>query len=207
MIIPSSNYNLSKTVSFTDYYSDSSTSTYQYFTKYYTTSGYVTSKASEEFSGKTSGGEKAISLNSVTSTTLTYDTTTCVLSITAADITVPTDHNSAAFTPMIAISNGTKTFLFALDTNGSNYEINLALALPDSFYDTALTIKYIVGEAAEEYDPSGSNVLYTCYYYTEPLDSTSFTIEDENGDAVSTITVSKQSASSIYDYCSGTPAS
>lgn len=193
-ILKSAEYTKTGTIIFFDKYTDNA-KFYQYYVRYRTTNGYKVSKTTGTYAGRQTNAdykEVAVKLaGGVEKVKITYDADSAILSLNAAEVTIPnTDKDDTEnpgqkikFTFEVAISNSAQTRLFKLTEVTGVYQIDLRKVLPDQFLDTNLTIKALVGVETYEHTQGESENLatdYYNYYYSMPLkEITLHNIKDE----------------------------
>lgn len=164
----------SGTVSFIDYYTDTS-KYYQYYIRYKTSHAYRYSKVTGTYSGSGTSGVKAITNNTgLEKIQIALDSSQYIISFASTDVTMPTPFDATdTFDVMVGLNNGVSTYLYPMtkDTANNKYSLSLRNVLPSDFMDVTLTMTCIIGQTDEK-KLAGSNsetTLYTTYHWTSAL--------------------------------------
>ena len=236
-IVKSENYTSTGEVNFIDYYT-SGDKKYSYFARYKTSSGYHVSLSSGTYYGApASGTDNEVSMQVDTTggnskLAVIYDSSAFTLKIKKSELKIPETYDyknsidtESAFTPMIAINNGSQTRLFELtekniseestdestgtttSTDVAYWFLDMRSKFPESFLNVELSIQGIVGQETEEVsnsenDDDTAETLYYVYRWTLPLGTDLIEISYTDS-SVSKIIISPETdTSALLDYTS-----
>lgn len=207
---------------FIDYYADK-TKYYQYFARYKTPNGYLTSKTTATWQGVSTDVPEITRTDSSAPLEIVFNSTNNTLRFRADAISIPdipttikVDElgNPISFAPMIAIYNTGKTQAFELQKEVDStvspsieyWILKLEDRIPESFFGKTLSINGIFGQDIDEHkngQEESTNIIdYINYYWTLPLLKENISIiSSESGETISHFIVTDdRTESDIFDY-------